>query len=115
MLLLLGALASLISCQPEPVQHEHTPVALDVVEPTCTATGKIGGVKCVTCGQMLEFASVLPAKGHSYSEEWTIDRESTDTEPGEKSHHCSECGARTAVTVIPRTAVYTYSCNFIHN
>ena len=42
-------------------------------------------------------------KGHSFSTEWTVDVEATETTPGSKSHHCTVCDAKTDVTVIPAT------------
>ena len=42
---------------------------------------------------------------HSYSNEFTIDREATCKEPGEKSKHCTVdgCNDRTEITTIPKT------------
>lgn len=47
-------------------------------------------------------SSELPAHDHTYSDEWTIDREATITTPGEKSRHCTRCDSRTDVTEIPK-------------
>lgn len=38
------------------------------------------------------------AKGHTYSDKWTIDVEPTCTRVGEKSHHCTQCEIRTDIT-----------------
>ena len=70
-----------------------------VKEPTCTE----GGLKvytCENCGDTKQ--ETLPALGHDYSKEWTIDKEATYYEDGSKSHHCSRCDDITDVTVIPR-------------
>ena len=39
---------------------------------------------------------------HTYSTEWTIDKEATCTETGIKSNHCEVCDARTGETVIEK-------------
>lgn len=49
----------------------------------------------------------VPELGHDYSQEWTIDQESTCTEDGEKSHHCLRCSSRIDITVIVKTG-HTY-------
>lgn len=70
-----------------------------IQKPTCTE----GGLKvytCENCGDTKQ--ETLPALGHDYSKEWTIDKEATYYEDGSKSHHCSRCDAKIDVTVIPR-------------
>ena len=42
----------------------------------------------------------IPANGHTFSTEWTIDVEPTETTPGSKSHHCLYCDAKTDITPI---------------
>lgn len=39
--------------------------------------------------------------GHTYSQEWTVDREAACTQVGSKSRHCIHCGGRTDVTELP--------------
>lgn len=68
--------------------------------PTCTA----GGVKIYTCqreGCGITRTEKVPAAGHKYSTEWTVDVAATCTTPGQKSRHCTVCGAKTDITVIP--------------
>ena len=62
---------------------------------TCTSTTG-------TCDKKT-YTETIPAKGHSFSTEWTVDVEATETTPGSKSHHCTVCDAKTDVTVIPAT------------
>ncbi len=38
---------------------------------------------------------------HEYSTEWTIDKEATCADDGSQSHHCTLCGKKGDVTVIP--------------
>ena len=40
---------------------------------------------------------------HDFNAEWTVDREATETEDGERSRHCARCSERTDITVIPKT------------
>ena len=70
-----------------------------VKEPTCTEDG----TKVYTCENCeATKQETLPALGHDYSEEWTIDKEATYYEDGSKSRHCSRCDSKIDVTVIPR-------------
>ena len=55
---------------------------------------------CIVCGDTK--TEVIPAAGHNYSTEWTIDKEATTTEEGSKSHHCTVCGDKADITVIPK-------------
>ena len=70
-----------------------------VKEPTCTEEG-LKVYTCENCGETKE--ETLPALGHDYSKEWTVDKEATYYEDGSKSHHCTRCDAKIDVTVIPR-------------
>lgn len=70
-----------------PAKLKHTPG--DVVydrRPTCVEGGE-GCHHCTKCGQCLGF-EMLPATGHNYSSEWTIDVQPTCTTSGSKSRHC---------------------------
>lgn len=65
-------------------------------EATCTENGwKETGV-CDVCGQHYSDKNnednILPALGHNYSEEYTVDKPATCTEEGEKSKHCENPG-----------------------
>ena len=70
-----------------------------VKEPTCTEEG-LKAYECENCGETKQ--ETLPALGHDYSKDWTIDKEATYYEDGSKSRHCSRCDDITDVTVIPR-------------
>ena len=58
--------------------------------PTCTEEG-IKEKTCSECGYLV--AEVIPATGHTWNEEYTIDIEPSYTEEGTKSIHCSICDA----------------------
>ena len=101
-------LCALTGCgNSEPAVHEHEYIAMQAVAPTCTSSGQTEGQKCLTCGRIFEQPEPIPATGHTYSGEWTIDREATEEQDGEKSMRCLGCGERTAVTPIPRLAPST--------
>ncbi len=107
---LLGALlaCSLGGCeQPEQPTHVHEYVTMQAIEPTCTVAGQSDGLKCRTCGYFSEPPKAIPATGHSYSGEWTVDREPTEYRDGEKSLRCLVCGERSAVSPIARLAPST--------
>lgn len=60
------------------------------------------GVKVYTCGNCGDTVKeYLPALGHDFSEEWTVDEEPTFTEEGSESRHCTRCDEVTDVKAIP--------------
>ncbi len=68
------------------------------VDATCTDDGLIRGL-CDNCG--VEFTSVIPALGHEFSTEYTVDLVETCETAGSKSQHCSRCDETRNVTSIP--------------
>ena len=74
-------------------------------QPTCTATG-VMTYTCSICGD--SYTETIPAIGHSYSNEWTVDKPATCIAEGSKSHHCTVCGTKKDITVIPKT-VHNYT------
>ena len=80
-------------------QHNYTESITK--QPTCTESG-IKTFTCSICGDSR--TEEIPAAGHSFSADWTIDEEATCAKEGSKSHHCSVCGAVTDITAIPKTA-----------
>ena len=80
--------------------HEHKFVDT-VIEPTCTEKGYT--IHKCKCGEQYE-DSYVSALDHSYSTEWTTDKEATCSETGIKSHHCTRCEAKTDETEIPLAA-----------
>ena len=59
-------------------------------EETCTEAGSKDRL-CVDCGY--KDTEVIPAKGHSWKEEYTVDTPATCTREGSESIHCSVCEA----------------------
>ena len=81
--------------------HTNTKI-INVKEATCTEAGYTGDTYCNDCKKIVAYGEKTAAKGHTYSSEWTIDKEATITEEGQKSHHCLDCDAITDVTVIDK-------------
>ena len=70
---------------------------------TCTADG----VKTKTCACGDTQTEAIPATGHDYDTEFTVDNAATCTAVGSKSKHCKNCDSKTEVTEIPATG-HTY-------
>ncbi len=68
-------------------------------EATCTVPGKRDR-RCARCGT--EEESEIPAPGHLYEGDFTIDIYPTFETEGSKSHHCVRCGQPGEATVIPK-------------
>ena len=71
------------------------------LEPGCETTGE-RTYTCETCGGIK--IEIKEATGHSFSSEWTLDKETSCKEPGSKSHHCINkgCELKADVTVITK-------------
>ena len=62
----------------------HTEVIDAAAAATCAEAGKTEGKHCSVCNEVLVAQTTIPAKGHSFSDEWTSD---------ETSHwHAASCG-----------------------
>lgn len=105
--LVICLVLSLASCRETAVEHVHSTVILEATEANCSTPGRTQGEKCTVCGQMTIVQQIIPATGHAYSDEWTVDREPTEYQSGERSRHCTICGERIAITEIPRLSTYT--------
>ncbi|MDY4254585.1 MAG: leucine-rich repeat protein [Oscillospiraceae bacterium] len=65
-----------------------------VKEPTCTDKGSKKKV-CANCNDTVY--EDIPALGHNWATEWTVDVPVTCTSDGSKSRHCLRCDAKTDV------------------
>lgn len=78
--------------------------AVEAKAATCTEAGwKEVGV-CEVCGEHYSYPTdenAIPATGHTWSEDYVVDKEATCTETGEKSKHCTVCDAKEDVQEIP--------------
>ena len=76
---------------------------------TCTEDGNTEYWTCSRCNKLFSDASgteettleatVIPAKGHVWAENYTVDREATCAEVGSESIHCTVCDATNEATV----------------
>ena len=62
------------------------------VEASCTKEGYSGDRYCKDCDKKISTGSVVPAKGHKWSRQYTVDKKATYASAGSKSIHCSVCG-----------------------
>ncbi len=77
---------------------ENHSYSSEEIPPTCVEAGHTT-LTCAVCGVVVKEEQA--AKGHSYSEEFVIDKAATDLEKGSKSRHCANCDNKTDVTEIP--------------
>ena len=84
--------------------HTHTEKIDKAVEPTCISDGLTKGSHCSECGAVIKEQKKVPALGHSFSEEETVDIEPTCASDGQSSRHCVRCEEVTDLKVIPKTA-----------
>lgn len=72
------------------VEGAHDWVNLEVaVQPTCTTPGK-SSRKCKVCEKTVDTAE-LPALGHDFAAEYTVDQAPDCTNKGSESRHCTRC------------------------
>lgn len=81
----------------------HTAEKINGTPATCTNSGLTVGTKCKVCGAVITAQSTVDPLGHDWATEFTVDKEPTASETGEKSRYCSRCGERKDITVIPST------------
>ena len=79
-------------------KSEHKYGDWKVTEATCTEAGSRTKT-CSVCGDVVTEA--IPALGHDWEKEFTVDKAASCTEKGEKSIHCTRCDVRDQVTDIP--------------
>ena len=74
-----------------PCAHEKTELR-DARETTCAKDGYSGDLYCQDCGLLLQSGRIMEATGdHSYGA-WSIVREPTGTQPGQRRRECETCG-----------------------
>ena len=81
---------------PDTVAIHYKADTVEAKDPTCTEPGRKGTNVCDVCGENYsakdDEESVIPALGHSFSDEYTVDKTATCTEEGEQSKHCTREG-----------------------
>lgn len=105
----IAALANASVDQTLPNSHmmEYHPAKAE----TCTEDGNRAYYYCTDCEKYffdeagnegtVKNNTILFALGHSWNYFYTIDIPATATTPGQKSIHCTRCGAQKEITVIP--------------
>lgn len=77
---------------------KHTYDAEEVVAATCTESGLML-YTCSVCSATKE--ETIPALGHDFETEFTVDKAATCIDEGNESKHCSRCDASIESQVIP--------------
>lgn len=77
----------------------HNFVLFGQKDPTCTEAGYTGDMKCIDCGEVSEYGSVIPATGHSVTMSAYL--APSCTEPGYTTKSCGVCGMDVETTQIP--------------
>lgn len=83
--------------------YRHNNVSFSGKEATCTESGYKGGLKCSICGITISGGETIPARGHKFSDNYTVDIAATCTTAGVKSRHCYYCTEVKDSTTIPKT------------
>ncbi|MBR5201981.1 MAG: hypothetical protein IKW45_01840, partial [Clostridia bacterium] len=73
---------------------------VDTIQPTCIEDGQRNTV-CEICDAVITSESI-PALGHDYATEYTVDIEPTLSSAGSKSRHCTRCDAKTDIIEIEK-------------
>jgi hypothetical protein len=80
--------------------HVHTEVEDVAVPATCTASGLTAGSHCSVCGETVTAQTETEALGHDFTGTWTVTKEATATEAGEKETEClNGCGEKKTETI----------------
>ena len=69
---------------------DHDYIVSSSVSPTCTESGIIKKT-CTRCGEQI--VEEIPAQGHKWNTEYSVDTEPSCTESGSQSIHCTICDA----------------------
>lgn len=85
-------------------EEAHVMDTGELIAPTCTQDGIVVH-RCKVCKFIMKTVP-LPPSGHTFSDKFTVDKEPTALESGQKSRHCLYCEAVTDVTVIPALSVF---------
>ena len=96
---------------------------VEAISPTCTEQGSIAHYIDPKNG--LQYADFngqtiltidkisVPALGHDFAKDFTVDKSSTCAELGSKSKHCTRCEAKCDITEIPKSENHIYSSRVI--
>ncbi len=79
--------------------YGHQVVIEKAIDETCTTDGLSIRTYCSVCGEVLEEAHVIPARGHRWQTKVT---KATRKQDGKLATVCADCGERKSETVIPK-------------
>ena len=74
----------------DPANHDGETELRGAAAATCTEAGYTGDTYCLGCGDVKILGEAIAAAGHQWGE-WTVTKEATETEKGEKTRECSVC------------------------
>ena len=74
----------------DPANHDGETELRGAAAATCTGAGYTGDTYCLGCGNVKIPGETIAAAGHQWGE-WTVTKEATETEKGEKTRECSVC------------------------
>lgn len=90
---------------------DHTLQKTEAGEPTCTEAGNREYWTCSDCHKLFadeqgntetDISKVrIPAAGHTISEQWKVEKEATQKEPGRQYNICETCGIKIYQTIDP--------------
>ena len=75
-----------------PATTAHTIATKNGYAATCENPGKTDGTYCSVCGEVITKQKKIKATGHDMPENWTVTKEATCTEPGERIKSCKREG-----------------------
>lgn len=81
-----------VSAPPKTVTHNllyHN----EMIAPTCTENGYIGGTVCLDCGAVIEVPEIIPPKGHTPKTVYTFIQNGADFDRLSYSV-CADCGVQ---------------------
>lgn len=85
-----------------PDNHINTTI-VNQKDATCTETGWGGDTCCSGCKKILTQGKLIPALGHDYAPEFTVDKAATCAAVGSRSRHCTRCDEKIEITELPKT------------
>ncbi len=83
-----------------PKTTEHAETVINAKDATCCGDGYTGDTVCLQCNESIRAGEVIPAGGEHTFGDWTVTKNPTATEDGEKQHICT-VGGFTETEVIP--------------
>jgi len=90
---------------------DHAMQKMEAKEPGCTEAGNKEYFICSECNKLFADAQgtietdsskvTIPATGHTFPEQWMVEKEATEKEPGRQYKVCETCGTKIYQTIDP--------------